>query len=107
MRSQSEIGGQKTYRTHNGRLPLERVVACRTCAARRGWVTAEVNQFLLRTSCQHHRRMHSLDMVWAPHHRIDAVARRGRATEKNTNHTLLMRFRAIVRELERNREGRS
>ena len=37
---------QKTYRTHDGCLPLEHVVASRASAARRGRVTAEVDQFL-------------------------------------------------------------
>ena len=36
----------ETYRTHDGCLPLEHVVASRASAARRGRVTAEVDQFL-------------------------------------------------------------
>ena len=36
----------ETYRTHDGCLPLEHVVASRASAARRGRVTAEIDQLL-------------------------------------------------------------
>jgi hypothetical protein len=62
-----------THRTHYGRLPLEHVVACRASAARRGWVTSEVNQFLRRS------------LGW----RLS----KGKAREGVT--TLLMRLRAM------------
>jgi len=34
-------------RTHDRGLPLEQIVSCGTCAARRGWVAAEIEQFLV------------------------------------------------------------
>jgi hypothetical protein len=42
----TRVGTTSSYRPHDGGLPLEHVVAGRSCTAGGGWVTPEVNQFL-------------------------------------------------------------